>query len=238
MSCFLEQPDILVGMPPQPLIPASAWRRSNAPVPLASHPKSIQALIRRLRTPLQVQAWLHSLRYNSEQTMHTLPHMLRRNRAHCLEAAMAAAAILEHHGYPPLILDLESTDFLDHTLFLYRQAGRYGTVGMSRDVGLYGRRPTYVNLHALVQSYAAPYIDAHAAIKGYGVLDLRTLTRDHWRNSPRSVWFVEDALCQNHHRRFDLTPEFIRTWRRRYTEFRRTHPNDQPSFYPNQHQWV
>ena len=40
--------------------------------------------------------------------------------AHCMEAALAAAVILECHGYPPLVMSLESADQLNHVLFIYR----------------------------------------------------------------------------------------------------------------------
>lgn len=170
--------------------------------------------------------------------MHTLLGVVRRGRAHCLEGALSAAAILEHHGYPPLILDLRSTDLLDHTLFLYRQSGRYGAVGKSRDVGLDGRKPVFGTIEALVRSYSAPYIDAKACLTGYGVLDLRTLKRGHWRTSIKSVWYVESALRKIPHHKLRLSPGFVRAWRTQYIAFRREHPDQQPSFYPNQHHWA
>ena len=64
-------------------------------------------------------------------------------RAHCLEAALAAAVILEQHGYPPLVLSFESIDELDHVLFVYRQRGRWGSIARSRDPGLHGRKPVF-----------------------------------------------------------------------------------------------
>ena len=57
-------------------------------------------------------------------------------RAHCLEAALAAAVILEQHGYPPLVMSIESKDWLDHVVFLYRAARRWGAIARSRDPGL------------------------------------------------------------------------------------------------------
>src|SRR6266581_4176933 len=72
-------------------------------------------LIERLRTPAQVQRYLSSLPYNWERdggTMRSFREVVRRNEAHCLEAAVAAAVILEQHDYPPLLLDIESWDLL------------------------------------------------------------------------------------------------------------------------------
>src|SRR5262245_61797620 len=86
-------------------------------------------LIQTLRTPLSVQQWLNDLPYNTEarrETLRTFRGVIRTGQAHCLEAALAAAVILEQHGYPALVMSIESQDWLDHVVFLYRQAGRWG----------------------------------------------------------------------------------------------------------------
>src|SRR5438067_9226724 len=76
-------------------------------------------LIARLKTPVQVQRWLNALPYNTEPppgraTLRSLRGVVRHHTAHCLEAALAAAVILEQHGYPPLVMSFESVDELDH----------------------------------------------------------------------------------------------------------------------------
>lgn len=200
--------------------------------------QSVESLTRRLRTPHQVQRWLLTLKYNKKDTMRTIRGVLKFREAHCLEAALTAAAILEHHGYPPLILDLDSTDLLGHTLFLYRQNSRYGAVGFSRDVGLNGRKPIYKTIRALVQSYAAPYIDTKAGITRYGVLDLQALRDARWRSSDKYVWYIEKALQNMPHQRLKTSQKFIRIWRRRYVQFKKTHPHQQPKYYPNQKNWA
>ena len=93
-------------------------------------------LIARLKTPALVQAWLNGLRYNTEEggeTLRSFRGVVREGRAHCLEAALAAAVILEHHGYPALVLSFESVDLLDHVIFVYREKGRWGSIARSRD---------------------------------------------------------------------------------------------------------
>ncbi len=212
-----------------------------APPPLSAFTPSARRLIARLRTPEQVQRWLNGLPYNWErrgETSRTLHGVLRRGAAHCLEAAICAAAILEHHGYPPLLLDLESVDQLDHVLFLFRRDGRYGTVARSRDPGLHGRKPVHRNLHTLVQSYAAPYVDFTGRLKGYGVLDLRTLKRGDWRTSRRNVPYIERALIENRHRRFKVSDAYYRRWRLWYGDFKRRNPEGRPATYPNRRTWL
>ncbi len=100
-------------------------------------------LVRRLRTPGHVQRFLNDLPYNTEgrpdgPTLRSFRLVVRTWTAHCMEAALAAAVILEQHGYPPLVLSIESEDRLDHVLFLYQSGGRWGSVARSRDLGLHG----------------------------------------------------------------------------------------------------
>ena len=58
---------------------------------------------RRCRTPLAVQRYLNALPYNHEppaqgETLRSFRGVVRHGAAHCLEAALAAAVILEQHG--------------------------------------------------------------------------------------------------------------------------------------------
>src|SRR5437667_10167073 len=82
-------------------------------------------LIRRLRTPDAVQRFLNRLPYNTEPppdpaTLRSFRGVVRTRTAHCLEAALTATVTLEQHGYPPLVMSLESIDELDHVLFVYQ----------------------------------------------------------------------------------------------------------------------
>src|SRR5260221_13892582 len=126
-------------------------------------------LIQRLRTPAQVQRWLTLTPYNWERqggTMRSFREVVKRNEVHCLEAAVAAAVILEQHGYPPRLLDIESVDLLDHVIFVFQRGGLWGSIGRSRDTGLHGRKPGFRNLRQMVWSYFYPYIDQTGRIKG------------------------------------------------------------------------
>src|SRR5439155_7117348 len=94
---------------------------------------------------------------------------------HCMEGALAAAFILQHHGYPPLLLDLSSSDGLDHVCFLYRGPRGWGTVSQSRYPGLRGRAPAFRSVRDLAWSYGEPFVDATGAVRGYATFDLRAL---------------------------------------------------------------
>jgi hypothetical protein len=188
-----------------------------------------------------VQAFLRSLPYNREtggETLRTFRQVVRHGQAHCLEGALVAATILEQHGYPPLLLDLESRDKLDHDLFLYRHNGRYGTVARSRDFGLHGRKPVFRTVRQLVMSYVDPYVDGSGRIKGYGVFDLRTLRRCDWRLSERNVWVVERALIEFPHQKLRTSDRRHRAMLRQFRAFKREHPDEPVTFYENKHHWL
>ena len=88
-------------------------------------------IIEAATTPERVQRWLESLPYNHEErgeTLRTFRGVVRTNEAHCLEAALSAATILEQHGFPPTVLDIESQDDIDHVVFLFRARSKFGSV--------------------------------------------------------------------------------------------------------------
>ncbi len=139
-----------------------------------------RALVSRLRRPAQVQHWLNSLPYNTEPppgraTLRSFRGVVRHGTAHCLEAALAAAVVLEQHGYPPLVISFESIDELDHVIFVYRRPTGWGSVGRSRDPGLHGRKPVFSSPRALARSYLEPYVDLTGGITAYALVDMRTM---------------------------------------------------------------
>ena len=193
------------------------------------------------RTPYQVQQFLNALPYNHEKrkkTLRSFRQVLRRGSAHCLEAALCAAVILEQHGYPALLLDLRSEDNLDHVMFLYRKDGKWGTVARSRDPGLHGRKPVFENLRDLVDSYADPYVDASGRIMGFGVCNLAVLGRYDWRFSGRNVWKVENYLISMPHRRYRMSNERYRYWLDRYMNYMKRYPHRKPLYYTNRRLWT
>lgn len=224
----------------KPKVGPRPGRRSD-PVPTRRAFRSAEwSVIERCRTPRQVEDYLRALPYNHEErgeTLRTFRGVIKAGKAHCLEAALAAAAILEQHGYPPLLLDFESKDSLDHVLFLYRRRGRWGTVARSRDAGLHGRKAVFRTLRDLVMSYVDPYVDGSGRIQAYGLFDLRTLRGCNWRLSPRNAWAVERALIGLSHRRIRTSERRYREALARYIAFRKQHPNE-PATYFRDRTWL
>jgi hypothetical protein len=129
---------------------------SPPPLPLTS---AERRLTRQLRSPAAVQHWLNALPYNAEiggETLRSFRGVVRHGMAHCLEAALSAAVILEQHRYPPLVLSFESIDLLDHVIFVYRTASGWGSVARSRDPGLHGRKPLYATPSSCKGSNCSP----------------------------------------------------------------------------------
>jgi hypothetical protein len=201
---------------------ATGTRRT--PPPERFRPRE-REIIRLHRTPAAVQRWLRELPYNWERrgpTLRTFRGVVRAGRAHCLEAVLAAATVLDQHGHPPWVLDLESEDGLDHVVFVFRQGGRWGAVAKSRDAGLHGRRPVFRTLRDLVYSYVDPYVDGCGRIVGYGLADLDELVRVDWRLSEEDVWEVERALLRMPHRRLDTSERRYRAVLDRYLRWKET----------------
>jgi hypothetical protein len=198
-------------------------------------------LIDRLRTPASVQDWLNNLPYNQErkgETLRSFRGVVRTGTAHCLEAALSAAVILEQHRYPPLVLSFESIDLLDHVIFVYRTPTGWGSVARSRDPGLHGRKPVFATPRALALSYADEYIDFTGRVKAYGVVDLRVMEPYDWRLSEKNVWKVEQMLIDWPHRRIRTSDEKTDALRRRYRAFREAHGYKPWKYYKGRERWT
>src|ERR1043165_7046846 len=195
-------------------------------------------LIQRLDTPAKVQRWLTEMPYNWERnggTMRSFREVVKRNEAHCLEACLSAAVILEQHGYPPLLLDIESVDLLDHVIFVFQQNGLWGSIARSRDVGLHGRKPLFRTLRDLTWSYFDPYVDFSGRIKGYGLGSLYDLGNYDWRFSSRRMSKIEDYLRALPHQRLRSSNARYEKLLARYKKYKLRYPDRSPSYYENRH---
>lgn len=211
--------------------------------PLSAFTAQERRIVRRLGTPNDVQRYLNALPYNDEPppgraTLRSFRGVVRHGTAHCLEATLAAAVILEQHGYPPLVLSFESIDHLDHVIFVYRRRGKWGSIARSRDPGLHGRKPVFRTARDLALSYVDPYIDFTGRITGYAVVDLRILGNYDWRLSDTNVWKVERMLLDYPHRSIRSSDVRIDRLRARYRAFKKAFPDKKPLFYRGRETWT
>jgi hypothetical protein len=201
-----------------------------------------RALIARLRTPAAVQAYLNQLPYNQEPhgraTLRSFRGVVRHGCAHCLEAALFAAVVLERHRFPPLVLSFESIDQLDHVIYVYRQRGRWGAIARSRDPGLHGRKPVFATPRALALSYFDAYIDYTGRVKGYAVVDVaREMGTYDWRLADGNIWKVERMLLDFPHRRIASSNQRVRRLRDRYRRYRERFGR-KPIYYRGMERWM
>ena len=200
-----------------------------------------RALVQRLNTPAKVQRFFSSLPYNWERdgaTNRSFRELLKRNEVHCLEAAVGAAVILEQHGYPPLLLDLESVDLLDHVIFVFKDESGWGSVGRSRDIGLHGRKPVFRSLRELAWSYFDPFVDFSGRLKGYGLTSLYDLGNYDWRFSPRKMTKIEDHLRSIPHKPLPSSDLRYKKLLARYHHYKKRFPDRSPSYYDSRSQWM
>jgi hypothetical protein len=198
-------------------------------------------LIQSLGKPAQVQRYFSSMPYNREHgggTLRSFREVVKRSKAHCLEAAVGAAVILEQHGYPPLLLDIESQDLLDHVIFVFQQDGLWGSIARSRDIGLHGRKPLFRTLRDLTWSYFDPYVDMSGRIKGYGLTNLYDLGNYDWRFSPRNMTKIENHLRELPHRSLHSSDKRYENLHARYERYKKRYPDRSPAYYDNRHQWM
>jgi hypothetical protein len=215
-------------------------RASPGAPPRAAFTPREWRLISRLSTPARVQAYLNALPYNTErrgETLRSFRGVVRAGTAHCFEAAMFAAVVLEQHGYPPLVLSFESIDHLDHVLFVYQERGRWASVARSRDPGLHGRLPHFRTPRALALTYVDPYVDDTGGVKGFAVADLRELGAFDWRFSRRYIWPAEQFLLDYPHHAIATDRAHIGRLRGRYRTFRKANDDMKPVDYMGREHW-
>lgn len=198
-------------------------------------------LIQKLNTPAKVQRFFSSLSYNHESnggTLRSFRELLKGEEAHCLEAAVGAAVILEQHGHPPLLLDLESQDLLDHVVYVYRENGRWGSIARSRDRGLHGRKPVFRSVRDLAWSYFDPFVDFSGRLKGYALTSLYELGDYDWRFSPRRMLKIEDHLRTIPHKRIYSSEARYERLLEKYRNYKKRYPDRSPSYYESRPTWL
>jgi len=160
-------------------------------------------LIERLSTPRKIQEFIDrriSYDFGEDGKIRSFRRVVREHKAHCLDGALFAAAALQQHGHPPLIVCMETRE-IDHNIAVYKQNERWGSVAQSRDSNLNGRNPVHRTIKSLVMSYYPYHWNSYSkkedetdlAMRGYAVIDLRKIKRD-WVTAEEDLAFIEDIL--------------------------------------------
>jgi len=176
-------------------------------------------LFRRLNSPRKIQDFLNSVPKNFEKSGETCfsPRtVLRENKAHCIEGAFFAAAILWFHGTRPLLMDLRSNDYdYDHVVTLFKKDSHWGAISKTNHAVLRYREPVYKTLRELALSYFHEYFldDGKKTLREYSEpIDLSSFGPD-WVTSEKDLWNIYFSIDKAPHRRL-LSRSMVSSLRR------------------------
>jgi hypothetical protein len=152
--------------------------------------------------------------YHMAESAWSPRRVLREGTAHCLEAAIFAAAALRVLGFSPLLLDLEAIEDNDHVIAVFRLRGCWGAIAKSNHSGLRYREPVYRSLRELAMSYFDCYLNLRRerTLRAYSrPVNLSAFDRRHpgWMVSEADLWWIPDHLVEIPHARL-LTPAMER----------------------------
>ncbi len=163
-------------------------------------------LFKKLSTPVKIQDFLNTVPNNFDQgndTLRSPREMLRKNKAHCMEGALFAAAVFEFHKKPALLLDLKSTQKdLDHVVTLFKQNGYWGAISKTNHAVLRYREPVYRTIRELALSYFHEYFlhDGTKTLLSYSQpFNLKKFKREDWQTSAEDLWHIAEALDDSPH---------------------------------------
>ncbi|TSA13753.1 MAG: hypothetical protein D4R74_09495 [Betaproteobacteria bacterium] len=163
------------------------------------------AILRRLKTPEKIQAYLDAIPQNFEiggETCLSVREALGQRRALCIEGAVIAAAALWVHGEPPLLMDLKAERDSDHVVALFRRNGCWGAISKTNHPILRWRDPVYRSLRELAMSYFHEYCNKRQqkTLRSYSAaFDLRRLDPATWVTQKKSCWDLGWALDAARH---------------------------------------
>mgnify|MGYP001574589769 CR=1 FL=1 len=163
-------------------------------------------VLKRLNTPVKIQDFLDTLRINFEEDGETVMsprRVLQTRKAHCMEAALFAAAVLWLHKEEPLLLDLKALPFDDdHVITLYKKKGFWGAISKSNHASLRFRDPVYASPREIALSYFHEYFENK---KGRKTLDSYSRPFDlkkygsTWITSEEELWHIPEDLDSHPH---------------------------------------
>src|SRR3989344_6702680 len=118
-------------------------------------------IFRKLNSSRKLQDFINVIPVNFEKKGETLMsprRVLKEKKAHCLEGAFLASAILWFHGEKPLLMDLKTTDYdFDHVVALFRRGKFWGEISKTNHAVLRYREPIYDSPRELAMSYFHEY---------------------------------------------------------------------------------
>ena len=163
-------------------------------------------IIKKLNNPKKIQDFLNNLKINFEENGDSCMsprRVLRERKAHCVEGAILAAAILKTLEFKPLIVDLEANnkDF-DHVIAVFKEGKCWGAISKTNHAVLRYREPVYKSIRELVMSYFHEYLldNGKKTLRKYCLpVDLSIFDKRAWITSEEDVWYIPDYLTKVKH---------------------------------------
>ncbi len=163
-------------------------------------------LFKSCNSPRKIQNFLDTIPINFEpegDTCLSPRQVLLQNRAHCIEAACLAAAMLQFHGQQALLVDLTAVpDDLDHVIAVFQQHGHWGAISKTNHAVLRYREPIYKTIRELVLSYFHEYIQdktGRKTLRSYtNPINLKEFDKKSWVTD-EEIWYIADKICATPH---------------------------------------
>ena len=164
-------------------------------------------IFKKLNTPAKIQDYLEKMPMNKElrgMTLMSPRRVLQEKKAHCIEGALFAAAILWFHRKSPILLDLRANPYdHDHVVALFQHYGRWGAISKTNHAVLRYREPVYKNIRELALSYFHEYTDddGQKSLRYFSKkpFDLRKFKNRNWITDEKDLWYIEKALDRAPH---------------------------------------
>lgn len=163
-------------------------------------------LFKKLNSPAKIQDFLERIPINFEkgrQTCYSPRQVLKFHRAHCMEGAMLAAAVLYFHGHKPLVVDLRAHKRdCDHAVAVFKIGGKWGAISKTNHAVLRYREPIYDSVRELIMSYFHEYFldNGKKTLRSYTMpVDLSKFDKQNWITSENELWYIDKYLNKVHH---------------------------------------
>lgn len=165
-----------------------------------------------LNTPRKVQNYLDTIPVNFEmrgETYMSPRRTIQAKTAHCLEAALLAAAAFAYHGQKPLLMDLQTiSDDQDHVVALFQVNGYWGAISKTNHAVLRYRDPIYPTVRELATSYFHEYFmdDGLKSLRRYSKpFDLSKYAPEKWVTAGEDLFWLIEPLDSSPH--FPIVPK-------------------------------
>lgn len=159
-------------------------------------------LLRSLHTPDKIQAHLDQLIYNPTDHASSPRWVMITNEGHCFEGGLLAAAALEFHGHPAVMIDLIAERDDHHVLAVYKTETGWGSISKSNTGLLRGRKPFYQSPRELVMSYFDFYFNTKGQYSLYGYsnpIKLNAYNSWNWRTTDEDLMEMGMSFCDRVH---------------------------------------